>query len=796
MYALACAPVVLALVAQVTPAAPAGDDNLFESRIRPLLVARCGSCHGADKTSQGLRVESRQALLEGGDSGPAIVAGDPDASLLIQAVRRTHDSLRMPPREPLSPDEIQALERWVREGAPWPAAGASSPASALATLKGHWAFRDVARSPVPADATGRSSNVIDRWIAHGWQSSGLQPVNPADPSTLLRRLTFDLTGLPPTNAEARVFLEDTRPDALERQIDRLLASPRYGERWGRHWLDVARYADTAGDNADYPIPEARLYRDYVIDAFNGDMPYDQFTREQIAGDILGRESRNETRNRQIIATGFLALSRRYATAPYEFWHLTLEDTIDTFGRAFLGLTLKCARCHDHKFDPVTVDDYTALYGIFSSTRYPWAGGEELHSKQAPRQAFAPLVAEAEARARIDAHEANLQHLRDEIQALEARLKTCADSEKSSVESDLKRFRTDLLHLQRSGLPPNLPGAYAVAESTTVADAPIHLRGDPADRGRVVPRGAIAFLCREPLAIPESASGREQLAEWLTRPDNPLFARVMVNRIWQHHFGRGLAATPSNFGTSGAPPTHPELLDELATRFIESGYSIKSMHRLILASRTWQLSSADDLKNQAQDTGNTTYWRANRRRLDAEAVRDAMLSVAGVLEEAPPAGHPFPTMSTWTWTQHHPFKDIYPTRRRSVYLMTQRLQRHAFLALFDGPDTNTTTDARLTSTVAPQALYALNSPEVGELAHALGDRLRASGKTDNERIDHAYQLCFARPPTDRERDRAIAHLEAVRALAQSITHEPPDLDCQAWQSLARVFLMSSEFLYVD
>src|SRR3984957_6618865 len=396
-------------------------ETFFETRIRPVLVTHCVRCHGAEKVNNGLRVDARQSLIHGGDSGAAIVPGHPEQSLLVQAIRQA-DELKMPPPPARRlPDPVIAdFEQWIRDGATWPKhqdrGSAWRPAAPAAQT--HWAFRPVVKVSPPADPSGWSANAVDRFISQQLRARGLKPVPPAPKSVLLRRASFDLIGLPPTPADVRAFLADNSPDAFEKVVDRLLASPQYGERWGRYWMDVARYADTAGDNADYPVPEARLYRDYIIDSFNTDKPYDQFLREQIAGDLLAKHTAAKRYAEQVTATGFLALSRRYATAPYELWHLTLEDTIDTVGRACLGITLRCARCHDHKFDPVPTADYYRLYGILASTRFPYAGSEELVSMKFGRRAFAPLVPESAAAPRLVAYQREIKNEREAIAQLE------------------------------------------------------------------------------------------------------------------------------------------------------------------------------------------------------------------------------------------------------------------------------------------------------------------------------------------------------------------------------------------
>jgi cytochrome c553 len=789
------------LILLVASAAGAEEDaeTLFETRVRPLLVQTCFRCHGGEKTAHELRVDSRAALTKGGKNGPAIIPGEPDKSLLLAAIEYRDDGeFQMPPEGKLPAETIAAVAKWIKLGAPWPQAPPGAAAFSRAT---HWAFQPVKKVEPPADPAGWSDHPIDRFIAAKWREIGLPHADLADKRTLIRRLYLDLVGLPPSPEEVDAFVADESPRAWTKLIDRLLDSPRYGERWGRHWMDVVRYADTAGDNADYPVPEARLYRDYIIDAFNADKPYDQFVREQIAGDILAGETiaaggGQENFAEQTIATGFLALSRRYATGPYELWHLTLEDTIDTVGRAFLGQTFRCARCHDHKFDPITSEDYYALYGIFASTQFPWAGAEEFASKQFGRQHFVSLIPPSEAAPKLEAHAARVKQLKEEIKTLEAEKK----------EEEAKARKAELRDLLRTSVPPEMPCAYGVREGTPT-DVPLQEQGDPGQPGAVVPRRMPKFVAHSlrewakeadgketaasenavdlstrgasALQIPPGQSGRLQLAQWLTHPENPLTARVMVNRIWQHHFGRGIVATPSNFGTRGEVPTHPELLDYLARHFVEQGWSVKQMHRLVLTSKTWRLAST-----------------AARRRLDAEAIRDAMLSVAGTLDLARPGPHPFPDIKTWGWTQHSPFKDVYPSQHRSVYLMTQRIQRHPFLALFDGPDTNTTTDQRTASTVPLQALFWMNSPLVQEQSAAFARRLMSSASEPPERIRMAFRLAYSREPTTAESERYVRFVDAYRSELVKSGVEANQAEFEAWTSVAKAIFSSNEFVYVD
>jgi hypothetical protein len=796
---------LLALPAAAVHRARAGEpagtaEERFETQIRPVLVQTCFPCHGGRKTSGRLKVDSRAHLVRGGDSGPAIVPFHPEESLLVTALQHTDLSLKMPPEKKLPGETVAAFAQWVKDGAAWPEASSrSGPKSAFAAQR-HWAFEPIRPIEPPADPSGWSLHPIDRFIAARHRAAGLRPVAEADRLTLLRRVTFDLIGLPPTPDEIAEFVGDHRADAFAHVVERLLASPHYGERWGRHWMDVARYADTAGDNADYPVPEAARYRDYIIAAFNADKPFDAFIREQLAGDLLTRQGSAGQSGDKIVATGFLALSRRYATAPYELWHLTLEDAIETTGRAFLGLTLRCARCHDHKYDPITQRDYYALYGIFASTKFPYAGSEELVTKKFSRMSFVPTASDDQVRLQVKAATDRLKSLEQQIAELERQgnVKGSLLQEKPSRSTRLKALRAEQEALRRSGLPPGLPCAYAVSEGTPQNTA-LQRGGDPENPGPIIPREVprFAFLGRSPpAAISAQASGRLELAQSITRPDHPLTPRVITNRIWQHHFGRGIVATPSNFGLRGEPPSHLEVLDWLAARLVKSGWSIKDLHRQILASRTYQLSSDDDASNAAVDPGNVLLWRFSRHRLDAESMRDAMLAVSGRLDLRGPARHPFPPIEQWGWTQHNAFKAVYPTERRSVYLMTQRLIKHPFLAIFDGPDTNLSTDLRSRSTVPLQALFLMNNPFVQEQSHALARRLLRESADRKGRLDRGWGLAWGRRPTPREAERALTYIDGYTNELAATGTPAEGREIEAWSSLSRVLLTSNGFLYVD
>ncbi len=780
---------------------PIRDEDLafFEQRIRPLLANKCYECHSAEsKELQGsLLVDSRTTLRRGGAKGPAVVAGDPDHSLLIEAVRYKNDDMLMPPDGKLSDAEIADLEHWVKLGAPDPRSTATKHLGKqidLAAAREFWSLRPISSPPIPVVKLANwPLTEIDHFILAKQEIQELTPARDADKRALIRRATYDLIGLPPTPDEVNAMLADDSAIAFSRVVERLLASPRYGERWGRHWLDVVRYADTAGDNSDYPIPQIHRYRDWVIDAFNEDQPYDEFVRDQIAGDLRGGTT-DEQRNERIIATGYLANARRFGSRVDDYpQHLTIEDTIDNLGRSFLGLTISCARCHDHKFDPITNRDYYGLYGIFHSTRYPWPG-IELDKRQ---REFVPLVApekRAEMEQALIARAKEQSRLDDDVKKLKDALKKTPESEQKDATQalqDAERRAKDYLEQT-----PLVETAYAVAEAQTPDDVAIQLKGDPARPGDIVPRHFLTVLGGEELPADLNVSGREQLAEWILAKENPLSARVMVNRIWQHHFGRGLVPTPNDFGKQGKPPTHPELLDYLASQFRTNGWSIKFMHRLIMNSRTYQQSSARDPNAMLQDP--TNEWLAGfpRRRLDAESIRDTLLVLGGNLDLSPAGAHPFPPQHTWDFTQHKPFKAVYESNHRSVYLMTQRIQRHPFLAIFDGADPSTSTAARMMSTTPLQALYLLNDEFVHKQAAALAGRLFVESDDDSSRIARAWMLMFGRPPDSGENAAAAEFLVNTRHKLQSIDVQEDILDQQCWEALLRSLMRLNEFVYLD
>jgi hypothetical protein len=781
-------------------------ESVFESQVRPLLVKRCAACHSAKLRSGGLALDSREAWLKGGDSGT------PAAQAVIKAVRGEQPFKRMPFGGQLAAEEIQVLERWVAGGAQWPA----SPEAAEKKKDEIWSFQPVRPvTPPTVRDTSWPRTDIDRFILAKLEEKGMKPAPDADKRTLVRRVFLDLTGLPPTAEDVRAFVSDTSPNAYAALVDRLLTSPRYGERWGRHWLDVARYADTSGDAADYPIPQAYLYRDWVIQAFNQDLPYNEFLRYQLAGDILAREESDPARYKdKLVATGFIALAHRFGNKKGDL-HLTIEDTIDTLGRGVLGLTLRCARCHDHKFDPMSVNDYYGMYGIFASTRYPWAGA----SDSAYPANWQPLSPDPGVRAAAVrqfeqlvsyVHQINdNKYVPKPVRERWAELmKGIAEAEKSGSDTAalvkerdgiLKKYaeyRDFIVHgldwlkqerdrLGKQPLPCEL--AFAVSEGEP-RDAAIQRGGDPARPGKVVARQFVESVWADGAHPIQAGSGRLQLADWIVDPHHPLTRRVFVNRVWQWHFGRGIVGTPDNFGHRGEAPTHPELLDYLATAFQQDRWSLKALHRRILMSRVYQLSSEQVRANSEQDPAAAFLWRFPPRRLDAESIRDSMLAVSGDLDLSPAGPHPIAPWWQKKWNLNGPFHEVYEHNHRTVYLITQRLFPQPYLELFDGADTNQTTAVRDRSNLATQALYLLNSPFVAARAASFGKRIEAAAAGDDDRIRYGFETAYGRLPRESELRDTAAFLKRYQSIHDGST--------SAWTALARALLSSNEFFFLN
>ena len=989
----------LALLALLvtSAAAPAQSQELapedlehFESKIRPVLVERCYQCHGADpdRIRAGLALVDAEGLRAGGDSGAVIVPGAPDDSLLVE-VLRYEGPIKMPPDGRLPAAVVADFERWITRGAPDPRATDTPVVAARSDSGGaydfgpgreHWAYRPMARAEPPAvENEAWVRGPVDRFILARLEADGLAPVGPATQRQLLRRITFDLTGLPPTPAEIDTFLADTRPDAYERVVDRLLASPRYGERWGRHWLDVARYADSNGLDENVAHRNAFRYRDWVIEAFNRDQPYDRFVQEQIAGDLLPGGT-DEERFARLIATGFLTMGAK-VLAEQDVDKMLIDivdEQVNVVGRAFLAEPVGCARCHDHKFDPIPTTDYYALAGIMRSTKT--MGGEGTRWVERPLvdeatvEAYEAAQTEVEAaqdaldavveaqneilrrprRAALagyllaaeeafpgwsDDEQANRVALSDvariaERDGLEAavlerwvrafyryregppvqgdgpnpsvvfeiwdayaaadpgtyelvtnELRALIASEKvliapltrSLVRGPVPRSLDEVAwryaglfavieiawdeHLQRLGLedeadlsprdfrlpreqeelrrlvyggglcilclpqtdeeeqypadvtadvvrlraiveareaasPPRPPYAMSVEEDEIV-ELPVHIRGSHLNLADTPqPRGFLRVTDHlvPPPPIPEGASGRLELARWITHPEHPLTARVMANRIWHWHFGRGLVDTPSNFGTTGSAPTNLALLDWLARRFIDSGWSVKTMHRDILLSSTYRLGTDYNEANAAVDQGNLLHWRMNRQRLEVEPIRDALLQLAGTLdltmggrvEEYNPRGYVFSEGNTFGRF------DFYAAPRRSVYMPVVRNAIYDIFAGFDFGNASDSVGGRPSTVVPSQALLMMNSRFVETQAGAFAQRLLAMPvQGSRERVDAAFVEAYGRLATETEVQDSLAFLALMRDSAPNGEEE-----MFAWSRLCHVIVGASEFIYVE
>ena len=765
-------------LAQENPAAP---DQLrfFETSIRPLLVDQCQKCHGPQKQKAELRLDSRARILKGGENGPAAVPGQPDKSLLLKAVRHVNGTPKMPDGKKLTDREIADLTRWVQMGLPYP----ESVTAPKADPKTWWAFQSPRKPEVPkvVNATWPQS-LLDHFILAKLEAKGLTPAFAADRRTLIRRATFDLTGLPPTPEEIDAFIKDNSTNAFAKVVDRLLASPHYGERWGRHWLDVARYADSNGLDENVAFGNAWRYRDYVVRAFNDDLPFDQFILEQLAGDLL--ESKDVAiRQRRLIATGFLSLGPKViAEVDEKKMELDIVDEqIDTVGRAFLGLTLGCARCHDHKFDPIPMADYYGLAGIFRSTK------TMDHFKKVARWHEHPLALANDPSIKA-AHEREIAKQNAVIKDLE---------QKPTVESKvrLKLLRDELAKLEKAG--PTIPTAMGVADGAII-DAPIHPRGNHTKLGKVVPRHVPVILAKEHApSFDAKTSGRLELARSLVQPDHPLTARVMVNRIWRWHFGYGIVRSTDNFGTLGELPSDQHLLDWLALRFMEERWSIKAMHRIIMLSSTYQTSANADPKTKEADPENRLQGRANVRRLEVEAIRDAFLAVGGVLDRS--AGGSMLHVKNREYLFDHTSKDTtnYDSRRRSLYLPVVRNNLYDVFQLFDYPDPAIPSGDRSTTTVAPQALFLMNSDwTMKNCDHLAESLLKEAGLDDAGRVRRLYLKAYGREATDVETAKALA---LVRDVDSAMQKREVNLDrrrVQAWSSLCQVVVSANEFLYLQ
>ena len=803
------------------PATDGGFDpaaiDFFEKRIRPILVDNCYNCHSADTNSRGgLRVDDRNGLLNGGDHGAAIVPGKPDESLLLKAVSYTDGKLQMPPKKQLTAEQLADLRKWIGDGAAWPgvaeeaATTTDTPEDYARLRRTHWAWQPLASPAVPkVRDTSWPRDDLDRFVLAELEEAKLAPVADADRITLIRRLTFDLTGLPPTPEEIVRFTADDRSDAVARLVDQLLASPNFGERWGRHWLDLARYAESTGPSRNIPYPHAWRYRDYVIDAVNADKPYDVFIQEQIAGDLLPAATPAE-HDEKLIATGFLAIGVKDVNQRFKvrFTMDNIDEQIDTVTRAFLGLTASCARCHDHKYDPIPATDYYALAGIFRSTdqcsgvrNKMGGGGLDYYDTKMLLTLSGPTSAEeaeylktaaatrdrkiAELKPRLAEARAELKRLTDaneqqpagktkpvgKPKGEKAAAGGMPDERLKAARQKANRLQSELAALEDPAAGKSI--ALGLREGTEIGDTQLRIRGEAERLGPVVPRGYLSVVpVVDAPKIDPQTSGRLQLAQWLSSPSNPLTSRVMVNRVWRHLFGRGIVSSVDNFGTNGDLPSHPDLLDHLAGRFVHDGWSVKRLIRSIVLSRTYQLSAASTEAHLLADPVNRLLWRHAPRRLEAEEIRDATLAASGTLEHSRPHASFAKDFQVVEMANNGAqARDVaaaaQASRHRSVYLPLLRDAVPTSLEVFDFAQQGLVTGSREVTTVAAQALYALNDPFVRSQAAAMAARLTADTASDDAaRAGAAYRLVFGRSPTAAEVGRALAFIADFESTLRS------------------------------
>ena len=927
--------IVVVVDSQAVRASSDGPNDFFEKRIRPILMTKCASCHNPKTHVAKLDLTTGEGFARGSENGALLDPTNPENSRLLRVIEYT-ESIKMPPKGKLSADEIAALTEWVKTGAPWPNTAAvqpeSSPTPAKSTReftaeeKAFWAYQPLAYiAPPKVKRRSWVKSPIDAFVLHKLEQKGISPAPPADKLTLLRRATYDLIGLPPTEKEMQEFLADRSPRAFAKVVERLLASPRYGEKWGRHWLDVARYADSTGNDEDHRYPHAWKYRDYVIEAFNKDLPYDQFVREQIAGDLLPAVDGGEVNRRGIVATGFLALGAKAIAQQdkqkmlYDVW----DEQVEVTSKAFLGMTVSCARCHNHKFDPILTKDYYSLIGIFASTRSftdanshvsvvfekPLIPKSEWQNYQAARktyndkqkrirlaldeikdQAQALLTRQHSnhladiflASRRVYENGANVDEVAKQLGVDTGFLKKWVDflkpdaqrvrgyldewaaataerrgsvareyqahfakrleiwhtqlsdwntkyqkavnenrplPDRPGFEEGEDRFffevyfaegpfsvsdkekkpfteeqwaKIEQLHKEQEELkkiaPPEPPLACAIEEGEPVKQK-VLVRGDYNNLGEDAPPGFPAILSRYDPRSPFTGSGRLQLADWLARADNPLSKRVLVNRVWQWHFGEGIVRTPDNFGKMGDRPSHPELLDFLAREFVKQGYSIKALHRSLMTSSTYQMASENPSAIEA-DPDNRLFSRFNRRRLTIEEMRDGMLAIDGTLDLT--MGGALQTGRGTDGENNQGRLSLNPEKlkRRTVYLPLRRANLPTLLNLFDFGDATTTSGKRQLTNVATQALFWLNSEFLFDRSIQLAQILLADKTADDKaRVASLYRRILNRQASPDEITSAVNFLSGSKQFANGNVNK-------AWQSLVRVLMSSNEFAYVD
>jgi hypothetical protein len=799
------------------------DAAFVDKHVRPILQQHCFKCHGEGKVRGGLRLTSRANLLKGGDSGPAISIERPETSRLLQAINYK-DGLEMPPIGKLPQEKIDVLTRWVKAGAPWlgddqaTATSKTKPGEITAEARNYWAYRPLRRPDIPrVPNTKWVRTPVDAFILAKLSAAKLSPAPPADKVALVRRVYYDLIGLPPTPEEVDTFVNDSSPNGYEKLIDKLLDSPHYGEKWGRHWLDLAHYAETNGYERDGPKPFAWRYRDYVIQSFNEDKAYDQFVREQLAGDELTSSTPtggNPWDSGPIIATGYyrLGLWDDEPADPLQARFDGLDDVVATTAQTFLAMTMNCARCHDHKIDPIPQADYYRLLAFFEDVR-PYSNDENVQTSSTLRDIAAPETqayydsALSQREARATELQAAMKLIEDDairkmpaVDQREAegpqRIRIIAFKMPMYLSMEQKKEYAELKkELEKTKRQPGPPRRLALSVNNCIVNPPashVMIRGNAHALGAAVePAFPVALGFAAP-AIPKPAknarsSGRRSvLAEWITARDNPLTARVMVNRIWQHHFGRGIVPTPNDFGKFGQLPTHPELLDWLADEFMRGGWRIKRMHKLIMLSNAYCMSSRSDTAVLRVDPANNMFWRVNMRRLTAEEVRDSILAVSGRLNLKMAGPSVYPPISREVLAGQSRPGEGWPTSspseaaRRSVYVHIKRSLLVPILSQHDQADTDSSCPVRYTTTVPTQALGMLNGDFTNEQATNLAERLEREAPKDlTDQVRLAIRLTTGRNPNSDELQRDVAFAQE-----------------HGLQCYCLMILNANEFVYLD
>ena len=760
-------------------------EDHFEKKVRPLLIERCVKCHGPETSRSSLRLDSYEGAIKGGKRGAALVPNAPAESLLLKVVRRQGD-LKMPPDGPLSTREISDLELWIKQGAVYPKSNKIVRGTAE-----HWSFQPIKQHSVPkVKNSAWVRNPIDAFILSKLETAGIAPSKQADKRTLIRRVSFDLTGLPPTLSESALYLADDSANAYENMVNRYLASPAYGERWGRHWLDVARYSDSNGLDENVAHGNAWRYRDYVVESFNKNVPYNQFISEQIAGDLLPYKSDSE-KHAHLIATGYLTLGPKVlAEVDKQKMEMDIiDEQIDTMGKTFLGLTLGCARCHDHKFDPILTADYYSLAGVFKSTKTmeslvtiaKWNENPLANEKEtAQLKEYTAKVAESKKKA-DDFLEEQRKALASEKKLTPKEIEALL---KDEPKASLKKLRDATAALEKTA--PELPSAMGVTEGK-VTDVAIHIRGNTDRLGKVMPRAVPVVLAKANApAFSEKSSGRLELANWIASPSNPLTSRVMVNRVWRWHFGRGIVPTPDNFGLLGTNPTHPELLDWLANNFIQSNWSIKDLHKTIMFSNTYKQASTLIPASDEKDSSCNLYWRFVPKRLEGEVLRDSLLQVSDQLDKT--MGGSLLQVKNRAFFFDHTSKDMtkYDSNRRSLYLPVVRNNLFVVFSLFDSTDAAVPNGDRANTTIAPQALFFLNSKLVLDTAELLAQKAIQKAPTAEAQVLYLYENILGRTPTLDEANRAKDFLFQALKLSEN---NP----VKAMAALAQILVSSNEFV---